>query len=84
MHFPVVSVGVEDSIREVESVFKLYKYEYLACFGQRGTSRFNHPKHLEKAIHHKLEEDSVEELMIRRFLVTKSDEFLSSVIPNCY
>ena len=36
---------------------------------------------VEKAIHHRLEEDCVEEFMIRRFSVTSPDEFFNSVIP---
>ena len=36
---------------------------------------------MERAIHHKLEEDFVEDFMIRRFSVAKPDEFLNSVIP---
>ena len=81
MHFPVVSVGVEDSIREVESVFKLYNMSILPVLAKEEPVGLITRNIVEKAIHHKLEEDSVEELMIRSFSVTKSDEYLSSVIP---
>ncbi|MEC9423093.1 MAG: CBS domain-containing protein, partial [Nitrospinota bacterium] len=81
MHFPVVSVGVEDSIRAVESVFKLYSMNILPVLAKEEPVGLITRNIVEKAIHHKLEEDSVEELMIRRFSVIKSDEFSSSVIP---
>jgi len=81
MHFPVVSVGVKDSIRAVGSVFTRYSINTLPVLAKEVPVGLITRNIVEKAIHHKLEEDSVEELMIRRFSVTKPDEFLSSVIP---
>jgi tRNA nucleotidyltransferase (CCA-adding enzyme) len=81
MHSPVVSVVVGDSIRSVESVLTLYNLNTLPVLSKEKPVGLITRQIVEKAIHHKLEEDCVEEFMIRRFSVTSPDEFFNSVIP---
>jgi tRNA nucleotidyltransferase (CCA-adding enzyme) len=81
MHFPVVSVAAHDSIRSVESVLTLYNLNTLPVLLKEKPVGLITRQIVEKAIHHKLEEDCVEEFMIRRFSVTSPDEFFNSVTP---
>jgi tRNA nucleotidyltransferase (CCA-adding enzyme) len=81
MHSPVVSVVVDDSIRSVESVLTLYNLNTLPVLSKEKPVGLITRQIVEKAIHHKLEEDCVEEFMIRRFSVTAPDEFFNSVTP---
>nr|MBC8282922.1 CBS domain-containing protein [Nitrospinota bacterium] len=81
MHFPVVSATFGDSIRAVESVLTLYNLNTLPVIDKEKPVGLITRQIVEKAIHHKLEEDSVEEFMIRRFSVTEPDEYFNSVIP---
>ncbi len=81
MHSPVVSVAVHDSIRSVESVLTLYNLNTLPVLSEEKPVGLITRQIVEKAIHHKLEEDCVEEFMIRRFSVTSPDEFFNSVTP---
>ena len=81
MHFPVVSVAVDDSIRSAESVLTLYNLNTLPVLSEGKPVGLITRQIVEKTIHHKLEEDCVEEFMIRRFSVTSPDELFNSVIP---
>ena len=81
MHFPVVSVAVNDSISSAESILTLYNLNTLPVLSKEKPVGLITRQVVEKAIHHRLEEDCVEEFMIRRFSVTSPDEFFNSVIP---
>ena len=81
MHFPAISVSVRDSIRAVELVLTLHDINVLPVLVKEEPVGLITRKIVEKAIHHKLEDDFVEEYMIRRFSVAKPDEFLISVVP---
>ena len=81
MHFPAISVSVGDSIRAVELVLTLHDINVLPVLVKEEPVGLITRKIVEKAIHHKLEDDFVEEYMIRRFSVAKPDEFLISVVP---
>ncbi len=81
MHSLVVSVGIGDSIYSVESVQKIYNINTLLVLAKEEPVGLITRKIVEQAIHHKLGEDPVEELMIRRFSVTKPDEPLSAALP---
>ena len=81
MHFPVVSVAVNDSISSAESILTLYNLNTLPVLSKEKPVGLITRQVVEKAIHHRLKEDCVEEFMIRRFSVTSPDEFFNSVIP---
>jgi tRNA nucleotidyltransferase (CCA-adding enzyme) len=81
MHFPVVSVAVNDSISSAESILTLYNLNTLPVLSKEKPVGLITRQVVEKVIHHRLEEDCVEEFMIRRFSVTSPDELFNSVIP---
>lgn len=80
MHFPVVSAAVGDSIRSVESILTLYNLNTLPVLCNEEPVGLITRQIVEKAIHHKLEEDSVEGFMIRRFSVAEPNELFNSAI----
>jgi len=65
----------------VESVLTLYNLNTLPVLSKEKPVGLITRQIVEKAIHHKLEEDCAEEFMIRRFSVTSPDEFFNSVVP---
>ena len=81
MHSPVVSVGVGNTIRKVESILTLHNMNTLLVLGKGEPVGLITKKIVETAIHYNLEDDLVEDFMIRSFSVTKSDELVSSVTP---
>jgi tRNA nucleotidyltransferase (CCA-adding enzyme) len=81
MHFPVLSVAEHDSIRSVESVLTQYNLNTLPVLSKEKPVGLITRQIVEKAIHHRLEEDCVSEFMIQRFSVTSPDEYFNSVIP---
>ncbi|MZH13216.1 MAG: CBS domain-containing protein [Nitrospinae bacterium] len=81
MHFPVVSVSIEDSIRAAESVLTLYNLNTLPVLSNEEPVGLITRQIVEKAIHHKMERDCVEEFMIRRFSVTEPDENFNTIVP---
>jgi len=81
MHFPVISVSANDSVRSVESVLTLYNLNALPVLLNEKPVGLITRQIVEKAIHHKLEEDCIEEFMIHRFSVTEPDAFFNSVVP---
>lgn len=81
MHFPVVSVSTNDSVRSVESVLTLYNLNTLPVLLNEKPVGLITRQIVEKAIHHKLAEDCIEEFMIRRFSITEPDAFFNSIVP---
>ena len=81
MHSPVVSVGVGNTIRKVESILTLHNINTLLVLGRGEPVGLITRKIVETAIHYNLEDDLVEDFMIRSFSVTKSDELVSSITP---
>ncbi len=81
MHFPVVSVSIDDSIQSVESTLTLYNLNTLPVIQNDQPVGLITRQIVEKAIHHKLQDDRVEEFMIRRFSVSGPDEPFNKVIP---
>ena len=81
MHSPVVSVGIGDTINSVKSVQAFYGMNALLVVAKKKPVGLITEKIVERAIHHKLGEDSVEDFMICRFSVAKPDDVLSSVLP---
>lgn len=81
MHFPVVSVSVKDSIRAAESSLTLYNLNALPVLQDGKPVGLITRQIVEKAIHHQLADDCVEELMIRKFSVTGPEENFNTVVP---
>ena len=61
---PFVSVGVGDSIRSVESILTLYNINTLLVLAKEEPVGLITRKIIEKAIHHKLEDDLVEKKIL--------------------
>ena len=77
----VTSVEIGDSINLAKSIQKNYSRKTLLVLAKEAPVGLITEKIVERVIHHKLGEDSVEDFMIRRFSVVKPDDDVSVVVP---
>ncbi|MBC8287819.1 MAG: CBS domain-containing protein [Nitrospinae bacterium] len=80
MHAPAISVDVSDTIEGVEKKLTLYNLNTLPVLSDKQPVGLITRQIVEKAIHHGMGKDCVEELMISRFAVTSPDAYFKSVI----
>ncbi len=81
MHVPAIAVGVDEPIQAVEKKLTLYNLNTLPVLSKEQPVGLITRQIVEKAIHHAMANDSVEDLMISRFAVTTPDAYFRSVIP---
>ncbi|MZH03102.1 MAG: CBS domain-containing protein, partial [Nitrospinae bacterium] len=81
MHAPAIAADVNDSIESVEKKLTLYNLNTLPVLSCEKPVGLITRQIVEKAIHHSMEKDRAEDLMISRFAVTSPDAYFKSVIP---
>jgi len=81
MHFPVVSVKKKDTILTAEKTMTLFNLNTLPVMEGKIPVGLITRQIVEKAIHHKWDKESVEDLMIREFSVTTPDSYFKTIIP---
>jgi tRNA nucleotidyltransferase (CCA-adding enzyme) len=81
MHVPSISADVNETIESIEKKLTLYNLNTLPVLSGEKPVGLITRKIVEKAIHHAMEKDLAEELMISRFAVTSPDAYFKSVIP---
>lgn len=81
MHAPAIAVDVSDSIESVENKLTLYNLNTLPVLSGEKPAGLITRQIVEKAIHHSMEKDRAEDLMISRFAVASPDDYFKSVIP---
>jgi tRNA nucleotidyltransferase (CCA-adding enzyme) len=81
MHAPAISADVSDTIESIEKKLTLYNLNTLPVLSDKKPLGLITRQIVEKAIHHAMEKDRVEDLMISRFAVTSPDAYFKSVIP---
>jgi tRNA nucleotidyltransferase (CCA-adding enzyme) len=81
MHAPAVAVNKEDTIRQVEKKLTHFNLNTLPVLSEERPVGLITRQIVEKAIHHSMEEDRAEDMMISNFSVTTPDAYFKSVIP---
>jgi tRNA nucleotidyltransferase (CCA-adding enzyme) len=81
MHTPAIAVNSNDTIQSVEKILTLYNLNTLPVLSCEQPVGLITRQIVEKAIHHCMEEDRVEELMISIFSITTPEAYFKSVIP---
>ena len=81
MDAPAISVDVNDSIQAVEKKLTHYNLNTLPVLSGEKPVGLITRQIVEKAIHHAMEKDQAENLMITRFAVTSPDAYFKSVVP---
>ncbi|MBT3921231.1 MAG: CBS domain-containing protein [Nitrospina sp.] len=81
MHAPAIAVDKEDTIRCVEKKLTHYNLNTLPVLSGEQTVGLITRQIVEKAIHHAMQADRTEDLMISNFSVTTPDAYFKSVIP---
>ena len=81
MHAPVITANVDDTIESVENKLTLYNLNTLPVLSGGQPVGLITRQIVEKAIHHAMRKDYVEDLMISRFAVTSPGAYFKSVIP---
>ena len=81
MHAPAIAVDVGDSIQSVEKKLTLYNLNTLPVLSGEQPVGLITRQIVEKAIHHAMEKDCVEDLMISRFTVTTPEAYFKSIVP---
>ena len=81
MHAPAIAVEVSDSIQSVEKKLTLYNLNTLPVLSGEQPVGLITRQIVEKAIHHAMEKDCVEDLMISRFAVTTPEAYFKSIVP---
>ena len=80
MHAPAIAVDVDEPIQSVEKKLTLYNLNTLPVLSREQPVGLITRQIVEKAIHHAMEKDRTEDLMISRFAVTTPDAYFKSVI----
>ena len=80
MHAPAIVVDVDEPIQSVEKKLTLYNLNTLPVLSGEQPVGLITRQIVEKAIHHAMEKDRTEDLMISRFAVTTPDAYFKSVI----
>ena len=80
MHAPAIVVDVDEPIQSVEKKLTLYNLNTLPVLSGEQPVGLITRQIVEKAIHHAMEKDRAEDLMISRFAVTTPDAYFKSVI----
>lgn len=81
MHFPVVTAGKADTIQTVEKTLTLFNLNTLPVIDNNVPVGLITRQIVEKSLHHKLGQTSVEDLMIREFSVTAPDVYFKTITP---
>lgn len=81
MHFPVVTVRKEDTIKTVEKTLTLFNLNTLPVIDNDVPIGLITRQIVEKALHHKLGETTTADLMIREFSVTAPDVYFKIIAP---
>jgi tRNA nucleotidyltransferase (CCA-adding enzyme) len=80
MHAPAISVDSKDSVRAVEKKLTQYNLNTLPVLSEEQVVGLITRQIVEKAIHHSMEEDCAEDVMVSNFSVTTPDAYFKSVI----
>jgi len=81
MHFPVVSVKKTDTIATVETVLTRFNLNTLPVLAAGRPAGLITRQIVEKAIHHQMGGEPVEEFMVREFSVTAPESFFTAAVP---
>jgi len=81
MHAPAISVDREDTIQCVEKKLTHFNLNTLPVLSEERPVGLITRQIVEKAIHHSMEKDRAEDMMISNFSVTTPDAYFKSVIP---
>lgn len=81
MQYPVVTVGKEDTIQTAEKTLTLFNLNTLPVVDHDIPVGLITRQIVEKAIHHKLSETHVEDLMAQEFSVTAPDVYFKTIAP---
>lgn len=81
MHSPVVTAQKEDSVKTVEKTLTLFNLNALPVIDNDIPVGLITRQIVEKALHHKMGETSVEDLMIQEFSVTSPDAYFKTITP---
>ena len=81
MQYPVLTAQKEDSIATVEKTLTLFNVNTLPVIDKDIPVGLITRQIVEKALHHKLGETHVEDLMIQEFSVTAPDVYFKTITP---
>ncbi|CAI2718899.1 CBS domain-containing protein [Nitrospina watsonii] len=82
MHAPVVSVQNKNTIAEVENVMTRFNLNTLPVLANKKPVGLVTRQVVEKAIHHKLAKERVEDFMAHEFSVTTPDAYFKTIVPS--
>ncbi len=81
MHSPVITAEKADTIQTVEKTLTLFNLNTLPVIDNNVPVGLITRQIVEKSLHHKLGQTSVEDLMIREFSVTAPDVYFKTITP---
>jgi len=81
MQYPVLTVKREDTIQTVEKTLTLFNLNTLPVIDHDIPVGLITRQIVEKALHHKLGETHVEDLMVQEFSVTAPDVYFKTITP---
>ena len=81
MHFPVVSVNIGDTVDSAEKVLTRFNLNTLPVLLKEEPVGLITRQVVEKAIHHGLEKERIDDFMVREFRTTEPSAWLKTIIP---
>lgn len=81
MHQPVISVKSKDSIHKAEADMTKFNLNTLPVLSGKRPVGLVTRQVVEKALHHKMAKERVEEIMVQDFAVTTPDAYFKTLVP---
>jgi len=81
MHQPVISLKSKDTVHKAEADMTKFNLNTLPVLSGKKPVGLVTRQVVEKAIHHKMTKEPVEEIMVREFSVTTPDAFFKTLVP---
>ncbi len=81
MHAPVITASAKNSVEEVEKKMTKFNLNSLPVVVGKKPVGLITRQIVEKALHHKLAKEPVEEIMIHEITVTTPDSYFKSIVP---
>lgn len=81
MHSPVVTVNARNTVAEVEKVMTRFNLNTLPVVSGKKPVGLVTRQVVEKAIHHKLSKERIEDFMAHEFSVTTPEAYFKTIVP---
>lgn len=82
MHTPVITVKASDTLEQTEKKMTRFNHNTLPVMSGKKPVGLITRQTVEKALHHKMGREKIDEVMVREFAITNPEAFFKTIIPS--